>query len=189
MITEEEFEKRLKRINPNLYIVEENAGEPLAIVYVCPDKSKQVVFDFTKAIWAEDDNHLNNFEHNELRDLLNQANAFTKGLNTFNDDSEKMLSYKKALDNPFKEYTDHLAEILQEKNSDYDNSFEQVVNELGKVVLLVRIQDKYKRAKKIILHPNKKQKVKDESLEDTLLDMAGYAILGLKYLKEHENES
>lgn len=29
----------------------------------------------------------------------------------------------------------------------------------------------------------------DESLEDTLLDMAGYSILALKYLKEHENES
>lgn len=28
----------------------------------------------------------------------------------------------------------------------------------------------------------------DESLADTLLDLAGYSILGLKYLEEHENE-
>lgn len=28
-----------------------------------------------------------------------------------------------------------------------------------------------------------------ESLEDTLLDLAGYSILGLKWLKEYEDES
>ena len=34
-----------------------------------------------------------------------------------------------------------------------------------------------------------KNKAYGDSLEDTLLDMAGYAILGLKYLKEHESEN
>lgn len=167
--------------------MEENAGEPLAIVYVCLDKSKQVVFDFTKAIWAEGDNYLNNFEHNELRELLNQANAFTKGLNTFNDDSEKMPSYKKALDNPFKDYTNHLAETLQEKNDAYGDSFTKSVDKYGLSVIGVRLSDKYNRIEHLITHHELKEN--DESLEDTLLDMAGYAILGLKYLKEHKNEN
>ena len=50
----------------------------------------------------------------------------------------------------------------------------------------VRLSDKYNRIEHLITHNELKEN--DESLEDTLLDMAGYSILGLKYLKEHENE-
>lgn len=50
----------------------------------------------------------------------------------------------------------------------------------------IRLSDKYNRIEHLITHHELKEN--DESLEDTLLDMAGYSILGLKYLKEHEDE-
>ena len=89
--------------------------------------------------------------------------------------------------NPFKDYTNHLAEVLQEKNDAYGDSFTKSVDKFGKTVIAVRLSDKFNRICNLIKRGEDKEN--DESLEDTLLDMAGYAILGLKYLKEHENET
>ncbi|MGE9849103.1 nucleotide modification associated domain-containing protein [Lactobacillus amylovorus] len=89
--------------------------------------------------------------------------------------------------NPFKDYTNHLAETLQEKNDDYGDSFTKSVYTYGLPVIGVRLSDKYNRIEHLITHHELKEN--DESLEDTLLDMAGYAILGLKYLEEHKDES
>lgn len=88
--------------------------------------------------------------------------------------------------NPFKFYTDKLAAILGAKNQAYGDSFTKSVDEDGLLVLKIRLGDKFNRINELI--KNRKFKENDESLEDTLLDMAGYSILGLKYLKEHENE-
>lgn len=89
--------------------------------------------------------------------------------------------------NPFKDYTNHLAETLQEKNKAYGDSFTKSVDKYGLSVIGVRLSDKYNRIEHLITHHELKEN--DESLEDTLLDMAGYAILGLKYLEEHKDES
>ena len=89
------------------------------------------------------------------------------------------------MDNKFLEYTNHLADVLNQKNLAYGDSFSKSLDEDGLLVLKIRLGDKFNRISSLI----KKNELKenDESLEDTLLDMAGYSILGLKYLKEHEN--
>lgn len=90
------------------------------------------------------------------------------------------------MDNPFLEYTNHLADVLNQKNLAYGDSFTKSVDEDGLLVLKIRLGDKLNRVSSLI----KKNELKenDESLEDTLLDLAGYSILGLKYLKEHEDD-
>ena len=88
--------------------------------------------------------------------------------------------------NPFKLYTDKLAATLQEKNQAYGDSFTKSLDEDGLLVLKIRLGDKFNRISSLIKKGELKEN--DESLEDTLLDMAGYSILGLKWLKEHENE-
>ena len=88
--------------------------------------------------------------------------------------------------NPFKGYTNHLATILQEKNDAYGDSFSKSLDEDGLLVLKIRLGDKFNRISSLIKRDELKEN--DESLEDTLLDMAGYSILALKYLKEHKNE-
>ena len=87
--------------------------------------------------------------------------------------------------NPFKEYTDHLAQTLLDKNKAYGDSFTKSVDTYGLSVIGVRLSDKYNRIEHLINENMFTEN--DESLEDTLLDMAGYSILALKYLKEHEN--
>ena len=88
--------------------------------------------------------------------------------------------------NPFKDYTNQLAEILQEKNHAYGDSFTQSVDDYGLKVIGIRLSDKYNRVKHLVNSGELKEN--DESLEDTLLDMAGYSILSLKYLDEHKKE-
>lgn len=90
------------------------------------------------------------------------------------------------MDNKFSEYTDHLANILNQKNLAYGDNFSKSLDEDGLLVLKIRLGDKFNRVSSLIKRGELKEN--DESLEDTLLDLAGYSILGLKYLKEHENE-
>ena len=90
------------------------------------------------------------------------------------------------MDNPFLEYTNHLADVLNQKNLAYGDSFSKSLDEDGLLVLKIRLGDKLNRVSSLIKKGELKEN--DESLEDTLLDMAGYAILGLKYLKEYEND-
>ena len=88
------------------------------------------------------------------------------------------------MNNKFKTYTDKLAATLESKNQAYGDSFTKSVDKYGLPVIGVRLSDKYNRIEHLIT--NHELKENDESLEDTLLDNAGYSILALKYLKEHE---
>lgn len=90
------------------------------------------------------------------------------------------------MDNKFKPYTDRLAATLEQKNQAYGDSFTKSVDDYGLKVIGIRLSDKYNRIKHLVNAGELKEN--DESLEDTLLDMAGYSILALKYLKEHKNE-
>lgn len=90
---------------------------------------------------------------------------------------------KQQISNKFKSYTDNLAETLSAKNKDYGNSFDKTLDKYGLVALAIRLDDKLSRLTS--LTKGETQHVKDESLKDTLQDIAGYAILGVRYL-DHE---
>lgn len=88
------------------------------------------------------------------------------------------------VENQFKEYTDHLAAVLTKKNAAYGDSFTKSVNTYGLKVIGIRLSDKYNRIENLLTHS--KLEEYNESLKDTLLDMAGYSILALKYLDNIE---
>lgn len=60
------------------------------------------------------------------------------------------------------------------KNHDYGDSFAKVREEFPSSVL-IRIADKFERLKQLMC--GAEQRVKDENIEDTLLDMANYCIM------------
>lgn len=62
------------------------------------------------------------------------------------------------------------------KNSDYGNSVSDTYNKFGIDAFLVRMYDKLNRLYSLTRDASK-QKVSDEKIEDTLLDLANYAIL------------
>lgn len=90
--------------------------------------------------------------------------------------------------NPFKDYTNQLSTILYNKNQDYGDSFSRSVDKFGIIAAVVRLEDKFNRLENLTTNGDK-EKIKDESLADTALDISGYGLLLYKYLKEHERTS
>lgn len=77
----------------------------------------------------------------------------------------------------------NLNSMLIMKNQMYGNSFFKTLDEYGLSLICVRLEDKLNRLKQIILKGEKTDKT-DERLVDTLMDLAGYAILSKIYIKE-----
>lgn len=67
--------------------------------------------------------------------------------------------------------------IVQRKNRDYGNSFEEIFRKYGMVSLLIRLHDKLNRLENLSLRGLEPQT--GESVEDTLRDIAGYSLLAL----------
>ena len=73
----------------------------------------------------------------------------------------------------------NLTSLYARKNHDYGDSFHKSYVEFGETMLAIRLDDKLNRYKTLIKVPAKDRKVLDESLQDTLMDLANYAIMGL----------
>lgn len=68
-----------------------------------------------------------------------------------------------------------LNELYAKKNADYGDSFHETFKEEGMAMARIRLSDKLNRFKS--LTRGKSQQVADESIRDTLLDLANYAIM------------
>lgn len=71
------------------------------------------------------------------------------------------------------------------KNNDYGDAAYQGYKELGDAYYIVQLHNKLSRLKSLTVN-NKTQMVKDESIDDTLLDMANYAVMFLE--SRHRND-
>lgn len=78
---------------------------------------------------------------------------------------------------------DLLHELYVAKNRDYGDSFSKTFEEFGCVMSAIRLQDKLERFKK--LSSGSKQNVNDESIKDTLIDLANYAIMTIMELDKN----
>lgn len=67
-----------------------------------------------------------------------------------------------------------LNETFRKKNADYGNSFGETFKKLGIISAVTRITDKVYRLQSLCI---KAAQVSDESMHDTLLDLANYAIM------------
>lgn len=91
----------------------------------------------------------------------------------------KELAYKVNL---HAEICNELNTIYNNKNNDYGDAFGRTFEKLGLISAVTRISDKYNRLES--LATSTEQKVKDESIEDTLMDMANYCIMTIIELRK-----
>lgn len=70
----------------------------------------------------------------------------------------------------------NLNDTYKAKNNDYGDSFAEIRKEYPNAIL-IRIHDKYARLKRLM--SGIEQQVNDESIEDTLMDLANYCIMEL----------
>ena len=66
--------------------------------------------------------------------------------------------------------------LYRKKNNDYGDSFGVSFQEYGMLMPCIRLEDKLRRLKSLLKN---KPLVTDERVEDTLMDLANYAIMTL----------
>lgn len=85
-----------------------------------------------------------------------------------------------------KETAKRMVSIYRTKNADYGNSFDQSLDEDGLLVAKIRIGDKVRRFLSLTKEGVEVQ-VKEESISDTLLDLANYCVMTIVYINNHKN--
>lgn len=88
------------------------------------------------------------------------------------------------MENNFRKITDEMNALYERKNHDCGNSFSDTFEKLGSVSAVTRMYDKMNRI--ISLASTKEQKVNDESLRDTLIDIANYAVMTIMELDKRK---
>ena len=78
-------------------------------------------------------------------------------------------------------------DLYERKNHDYGDSFHQTFVEEGMAMARIRLGDKFSRFK--TLSRSGEQKVNDESIRDTLIDLANYAIMIVLEMEVAEDDA
>ena len=87
-----------------------------------------------------------------------------------------------------KELCDYLNNLYARKNADYGDSFHLSYIEEGMAMPRIRLGDKLNRFKQLSKCASSQQ-VNDESIRDTLIDLANYAIMTVLELDEEQGKS
>lgn len=86
----------------------------------------------------------------------------------------------------FRQVVSELGEIYQNKNHDYGDSFAAILHDFGLISTVIRLWDKVLRLQTL---SQRDAKVKDESIEDTLMDIANYAIMTVAEMRKWGRET
>lgn len=84
-----------------------------------------------------------------------------------------------------REICEEINDLYARKNHDYGDSFHQTFVEEGMAMARIRLGDKFNRFK--TLSRSEEQKVDDESIRDTLIDLANYAIMTVLEMEVVDN--
>lgn len=87
--------------------------------------------------------------------------------------------------NEYQQIINKLYKTYVDKNHDYGNSFDDTCDEFGLIAPVIRMNDKIKRCKSVL--KNNDFKV-NESLEDTISDLANYCIMTLMWMKKNSKK-
>lgn len=92
----------------------------------------------------------------------------------------------------FKSITDEMARLFEIKNKNYGNSFSKQFEEYGLTSVCIRLEDKLNRLKSLNKQISEAKNgivdinVDDESIRDTLIDLANYSVLAIMEISKGE---
>lgn len=78
-----------------------------------------------------------------------------------------------------------MAALFAVKNEKYGNSFEISLDKYGLIAALTRISDKFNRIEHLLL--TRDNGTDDETVADTLIDLANYCVMTAVYMKGCED--
>ena len=85
----------------------------------------------------------------------------------------------------FANIVEEMTELYEKKNHDYGDSFKEMFNEFGMTSALIRLSDKYRRLKTLA----KSDAKVNESVRDTLIDLACYAVMTIIELEDRDDHT
>lgn len=88
----------------------------------------------------------------------------------------------KISEDKVRQVLNRMGDIFAVKNKKYGSSFEISLNKYGNIAALVRISDKFNRIENLILTAD--SGTHDESVIDTLIDMANYCVMTAVYMTQ-----
>ena len=150
-------------INLQHYMKEDLGKESVVTGVYCRVNNRACTYKLSGSSYAWSEEMLESVEE-----------KYVKSINT---DEGKDYSTK------YKDTAYKLGELLERKNNDYGSSTKKSFDRLGVVSLASRLYDKYNRFEQLAVK-GVDQKVNDESVIDTLMDLAGYAIQSAVILEE-----
>ena len=125
---------------------------------------------------------LNKKEEQEIKDILHINDVKKK--EEYVATECKVVKGREISDN-FDGICRDLMALHERKNKDYGNAADASYREFGIVSYVIRLNDKMNRLKSLT-KPGVIQEVKDESVEDTLMDLAAYAIMTLESIRNKD---
>jgi len=176
-----------KQIVPrDIYITENNRNpEREAVEKRMKEKEQHILKAYAEDRKREEIKHemerglLNEKEEQEIKDILH--------INDVKKKEEYVVPECKTTGEPLiPGYFDGICQDLMalhaRKNKDYGNAAHESYKEFGLISYVIRLNDKMKRLKSLT-KPGVEQEVKTESIEDTLMDLAAYAIMAIESLR------
>ena len=88
----------------------------------------------------------------------------------------------------FRAVTDDLRRIFVDKNTRYNNSFEQVINKYGTLSSVIRLTDKLNRLDYLVTHRTDNVSLEEQAacIEDAFKDIANYSIMTLMWIHKQQ---
>lgn len=110
-------------------------------------------------------------------ELCRGYNQFKPKKEMINHPSHYNMGKFEAID-VFKSITGEMTRLFEIKNKNYGNSFSKQFDEYGLTSVCIRLEDKLNRLKSLSKQGDNAN-VDDESLRDTLIDLANYSVLSI----------
>lgn len=153
----------------------------LGVCEVCHNKAVKEAEERVKGLDVDDmieaflkdlveDSTLSDEDKEELKGMITEAKEEVKTKRKEPVEEPKL----KPKEEIFLDITSGMFEVYKRKNHDYGDSFGKQFDKFGLDSSVIRLHDKLSRLENLCSVENK---VKDESIIDTLLDMANYCIM------------
>lgn len=84
----------------------------------------------------------------------------------------------------YKDVADRSIKLQEKKNKDYGDAFKELCQEFGAIALVYPLSIKIKRLQTLL--GGSDRKVKDETVVDTLIDIMGYAGMGIMAIENND---
>ncbi len=131
-------------------------------------------------------------------DIIGEVEEYT-GSDINREDKKEMINYPshynqgkfEAID-VFKSITGEMTRLFEIKNKNYGNSFSKQFDEYGLTSVCIRLEDKLNRLKSLNKQISEAKNgivdinVDDESIRDTLIDLANYSVLAIMEISKGE---